>query len=256
MSAWKDNLHFVLVGPREPGNIGASARAMKNMGFKKLCLVKPAAVTAEAKRLACNALDVLENAEVHQNLSAAVRDKAIVAGVARRTGRRRGLILPVEKGASRLIDIARDNKVALLFGREDRGLFNEEIEECGLILTVPSYEEQPSLNLSHAVMVVAYELSRRVHRAGDGNTGKGSAGFPPHQKLVSHDELSHFYERLSKTMKLLEYIPEGNRDPEDKIMKNLKFFIGRAGLTDWELKMLYGICSQVERKLGEYNARN
>lgn len=247
MKSWKDNVYFVLVEPREAGNIGASARAMKNMGFKKLCLVKPPpGVADEARRLACNALDVLESAGVSGSLAEAVRDKSVVAGVARRTGRRRGLILPVDNGANRLIDIARDNKVALLFGREDRGLYNEEIGECGLILTIPSNKEQPSLNLSHAVMVVAYELSRPAHDAESG----GRDGFLPRHKLVGHEELERFYERMSGTLKLLEYIPEGDRDLEGKIMKNLKFFIGRAGLTEWELKMLYGICTRIERKLG------
>ena len=246
MAGWKDNIHFVLVEPKESGNIGASARAIKNMGFRGLCLVSPPSVmTDEARRLACNALDILEGAEIHATLDDAIRDKSVVACVARRTGKRRGLILPVDKGAGRLADIARDSKVALLFGREDRGLLNDEIGKCGLLLTIPAHRAQPSLNLSHAVMVVAYELSRAADK-----WKEDRAGFLPRQKLVGHEELERLFGRASEILKLLEYIPEGDRDLEGKIMKNLKFFIGRAGLTDWELKMLYGICSQVEKKLG------
>ena len=159
MKHWKDNIYFVLVEPKESGNIGASARAIKNMGFKNLCLVNPPAViTDEGRRLACNALDVLNSAEIYNNLKDAIRDKAIVIGATRRKGKRRGVILPLEQGTKRLCDIAHDNKVAILFGREDRGLFNEEVEECGFLITIPTGKEQPSLNLAQAVLIVAYEL--------------------------------------------------------------------------------------------------
>ena len=67
--------------------------------------------------------------------------------------------------------------------------------------------------------------------------------------MVNHEELISLYKRVAETLRLLEYIPKGNRDLERKIMQNLKHFIGRAGLTDWELKMLHGICSQIEKRI-------
>ncbi len=245
MKHWKDNIYFVLVEPKESGNIGASARAIKNMGFKNLCLVNPPAViTDEGRRLACNALDVLNSAEIYNNLKDAIRDKAIVIGATRRKGKRRGVILPLEQGTKRLCNIAHDNKVAILFGREDRGLFNEEVEECGFLITIPTGKEQPSLNLAQAVLIVAYELSKAEYAG-----GKGQGAIGERQEMVNHKEIASLYERISKTLKLLEYIPKGDRNLEKKIMQNLKHFIGRAGLTDWELKMLHGICSQVEKKI-------
>lgn len=245
MKNWKDNIYFILVEPRESGNIGASARAIKNMGFKNLCLVNPPSViTDEARRLACNAMDVLNSAEIYDNLKNAIRDKSIIVGTTRRKGRRRGVILPIEQGTKRLCDVAHDNRVAILFGREDRGLCNEEVEECGLLITIPTSKEQPSLNLAQAVLIVAYELSKAEYAG-----GKGQGAVGERQKMVNHKDLAFLYEKISKTLKLLEYIPKGDRNLEKKIMQNLKHFIGRAGLTEWELKMLHGICSRIEKKI-------
>ncbi len=264
MKSWKDNISFVLVGPKEPGNIGASARAIKNMGFCNLCLVDPPArLTDEARWMACNALDVLDSAETYPDVTSAIRDKAIVVGTSRRTGKRRGVILPVAEGASRIVGIARTGAVAILFGREDRGLLNEEVDECGLILTIPTAKEHRSLNLAQAVLVVAYELLKagygeRAKGAGvsvKGGTKKpvprnmesGEFGTP----LVSRGDVSALFDRMTSVLKLLDYIPRGDRDLEAKIMQNLKHFIARAGLTEWELNMLHGILSQIERKVPE-----
>jgi len=256
MKFWKENIYFVLVEPREPGNIGASARAIKNMGFKNLCLVNPQSeIGDEARLLAYNALDVLESAKSYNKLTDALRDKSIVVGTTRRSGKSRGLILPVEEGVKRVFDIARDNKVAILFGREDKGLFNVEVEECGFLITIPTSEEQPSLNLSQAVLIIAYELSK----AGEGGQkadGRGRKEDSRRQRaeynyrsLVKQQELNLLYERISKSLDLLGYTPRGDDNLKIKIMRNLKHFIGRSGITGWELNMLHGICSQIEKKL-------
>jgi TrmH family RNA methyltransferase len=237
MNDRQDNIFFVLVEPKEPGNIGASARAIKNMGFKNLEVVcRRNFLTGEARQMACNAIDVLENAVVHSNLKAAIKDKNIIIGTTRRIGKRRGLILPLEEGIKKAVSASKKNKVAILFGREDKGLTNKEVEECGFLITIPANPVSTSLNLSQSVMLVAYELGRKTYKA----------DFP---ELVTHREINSLYSRIRSTLKLLEYIPRGNRDIESRIMRNLKHLIGRAGLTDWELKMLYGICSQAEKKV-------
>lgn len=247
MDTWKTNISFVLVEPREQGNIGASARALKNMGFKNLSLVRPVELPArEAEWFAHNSLDVLEKAEVYYSLANAIMGKSLVVGVARRVGKKRGLIMPVYKGVQRLLEFLPDNKVAILFGRESKGLYNEEIDECDFVMTIPSSRAHPSLNLSHAVMVVAYELSISQARLRD--AASGSQGVQRQRgKIVSHGELSALYERMAKALVLLDYIPRGDRDIERQIMGNIKHFFGRAGLTDWEIKMFHGLCSQIER---------
>jgi TrmH family RNA methyltransferase len=256
MIHWKDNIFFVLVEPREPGNIGASARAIKNMGFKNLCLVKPpTADNGEGRWFARNAHDVLDSAVVFGSVADAIKDKAIVAGTTRRKGKRRGLALPADKGAAKLYGLAQKNKIAVLFGREARGLFNEEAEECGFMLTIPASKSQPSLNLSHAVLIIAYELSKAEYLA-DENTVGGDPAYvlPPFRHtsipvLAQHDGMRDLYEKISGVLSLLDYYPRGDRNLEKKILLNLKHFIGRAGLTEKELKMLYGLCHQIEKKV-------
>ncbi len=237
MENWKDNIHFILVEPKEAGNIGASARAMKNMGFKNLELVKPKNVlTDEARWMACNAVELLEKAVIYKSFEDAIKDKNIIIGTTRRLGKRRGLILPLKDSIKKIIPAARKNKIALLFGREDKGLLNNEVEACGLLITIPTSPSQPSLNLAQSVMLVAYELTQKLYKK----------ALP---ELATHEELEALYKRIPYVLKLLEYTPKGDRNIEIKIMRNLKHLIGRSGLTDWELRMLHGICSQVEKKL-------
>lgn len=237
MKNWKDNISFILVEPNEPGNIGASARAMKNMGFKNLELVKPRRfLTGEARRMACNAVDLLEGAKIRSSFKDAIKDKGLIIGTTRRLGKRRGLILPLKDGIKKTVTFAKKNKVAILFGREDKGLSNEEVGECGFLITIPADPSSPSLNLAQSVLLVAYELSQKTYKT----------DIPG---LVEHGELETLYRHLRSTLKLLEYIPRGSRDLEMRIMRNLKHLFGRSGLTDWEFKMLHGICSQIEKKI-------
>jgi TrmH family RNA methyltransferase len=255
MKGWRDNIYFVLVEPREAGNIGASARAIKNMGFRNLCLVNPPPeMTDEGRWFARNAHDVLDSAMVYDSVADAIRDKSIVVGTTRRRGKRRGLIMPADEGAAKLYGMAAANKVAILFGREARGLFNEEVEECGFMLAIPSSRLQPSLNLSHAVMIIAYELYLAEYGRSGLADGQGPYVLTPGAEaapvLSGHGQVDGLYERISGALELLDYIPRGDRNIKKKIVTNLKHFIGRAGLTEWELKMLLGLCYQVEKKVG------
>ncbi|HXX57159.1 MAG TPA: RNA methyltransferase [Thermodesulfovibrionales bacterium] len=255
MKAWQDNVYFVLVEPKEPGNIGASARAIKNMGFRNLCLVSPPPeMTTEGSWFARNAHDVLDSAVIYPSVADAIKDKAIVVGTTRRRGKSRGVIMPAGEGASKIFRMAVNNKVAILFGREARGLSNEEVEECGFMLTIPSSRLQPSLNLSHAVLIIAYELFLAEPGGPEAGGGRGSHIIPQGTAappgLQGHGEIADLYESISVTLELLEYIPRGDRNIRKRTMANLKHFIGRAGLTDWELKTLRGLCYQIGKKVG------
>ncbi len=237
METRKDNIFFILVEPKEPGNIGASARAIKNMGFKNLELINPVPfISSEAKMLACNAFDLLEKATIWSQLKDALKDKNLVVGTTRRLGKRRGLILPLNEAVGRIVAASQENKVAILFGREDKGLNNMEVEECGFLITIPSDPLSPSLNLAQSVLLVAYELGKKTY----------SIPYPP---LVRYEDLENLYLHINSVLKLLEYIPRGNRDMEKRIMRNLKHLIGRGGLTQWEMRMIHGICSQIEKML-------
>ncbi|RJQ50011.1 MAG: RNA methyltransferase [Nitrospiraceae bacterium] len=245
---WKDNISFILVEPKEPGNIGAAARAIKNMGFKNLSLVRPAShLTDEARWFAHGAHDVLESAKIFPSLTDAIKDKSIVAGTSRRKGRKRGLFFHVEQGAQKLYEIARKNKTAILFGREDRGLFNNEIEACGFLMTIPADKNQPSLNLAQAALITAYELSKAEYAPSQsfGSLNRPdlhSISFP---ELATQAEMMALFMRIEDMLKALEYFPNGTKDLGKKIIKNLKHYFGRAGLTDWELKLLHGLCTRI-----------
>jgi TrmH family RNA methyltransferase len=237
MKSWKDNVSFILVEPGEPGNIGAAARALKNMGFRGLELINPCEFRPEkAKSMACNAGDLLMKARIYPDLSDAVREKSLVIGTTRRRGRQRGLIIAIEDGVKRIMTTAKRNRVCILFGREKNGLTNREVEACSFLMTIPSDSSSPSLNLAQSVMLVAYELGRRTYET----------AFPA---LVKQGELDDLYKHIHATLRILEYIPRGSRDIEKKIMINLKHLLGRSGLTEWELKMLHGICGQIEKRI-------
>lgn len=234
--SWKENIFFTLVEPKESGNIGASARAIKNMGFTNLVLVNPLKITEEAIWFAWRSEDVLERAQIFSNLDQALRDKSLIVGTTRRRGSKRGAIIDVREGVKRIFEVAQDNKVAILFGREDKGLFNEEVEMCGFLMTIPSSELQPSLNLSQAVLIVAYELMR-VEEIRDFHMER--------QFYVNKQEVDKLYERLREVLKKTGYIPE-DEHIERSIINNFKHLFGRTGLTFWELKLLHGLVSHID----------
>lgn len=236
--SWKQNVYFVLVEPKESGNIGSSARAIKNMGFTKLTLINPPVLSDEAYWMAWASKDVLQQAEIYSNLDEALKDKVLVVGTTRRRGSKRGVIVDVRQGIKRIYEVSQQNKVAILFGREDKGLFNEEVEKCGYLMTIPTSELQPSLNLSQAVMIVAYELMR-CEDLRDYHMER--------QFYIDQTELNRFYDRLYNVLKKIGYIPD-NSDIERRIINNFKHLFGRTGLTFWELKLLHGLISHIEEK--------
>jgi TrmH family RNA methyltransferase len=243
LNDWKENVLFVLVAPAESGNIGASARALKNMGFKKLMLVNPAPhLNEEARQMACNAGDVLENARIYESLKDAVANAGLVVGTTRRAGKKKRLILPLAEGFQRIRETAEKNEVSILFGNERTGLTATEAGECAFLVSFPTDSADPSLNLAQSVLLAAYELSR-----------SRPENFS--RELVTKERLDEFFEELERILVMLEYAPRGDRDIEKKIMRNLKRILGRAGLASWELNLFRGICSQVEKRISKRKVR-
>lgn len=241
--SWTANVSFILVEPTAPGNIGAAARALKNMGFSNLELVHPVLFhTGEARAMACGAGDVLEGARVHASIEKAVADKSLVVGTTRRRGSRRGMILPIGEVAPEIARAAAGNKVAILFGNEHNGLSNDEIAACGLLATIPSDTRCPSLNLAQSVMLTAYELGR---------VGRRSAS-PP---LASDREVRVLLSRVRQTLEVLGYGRSGSRDLGADILLNIRRLIGRAGVTEWELRMIRGLCRRIEDRTLTIRAR-
>ena len=238
MEEWKNNISFILIDTLESGNIGASARALKNLGFSRLELVRPGKFPSdEAGWFAHGAEDVLSNATVHQNLEDALKDKSVVIGTTRRAGKKRGKVYPVREAAEKIRQLSVNNRVALLFGREDRGLTNEETAACSFMISIPASPENPSFNLAQALLIIAYELSCT------------SYGISPTAEVISNEELSNLFQRLRGILKMAGYEPKGIRDNEKEIMADLRRIIARAAITEREARMLHGVISQVEESL-------
>jgi len=240
---WKDNVIFVLVEPEHAGNIGAAARAMKNMGFGRLSLVRPKTeVGEEAGWFAHGALDVLESAGAFDDLGDALSEASLVVGTTRRKGRRRGLFVPIEEAAARIKGFASGGgRAAVLFGGERQGLLNEHLEHCAFAFSIPTAAAQPSLNVAQAVLIAAYEVSR--------------AGLPRAKKkaasgVISHGELELLLGRFDEALDLLGYGGKGGDvDVQKRLRANLARVFGRAGLTPGEAASFQGLCSQIEKKL-------
>ena len=238
MDRWKNNISFILVETMETGNIGASARALKNLGVSKLELVLPARFPSdEAGWFAHGAEDVLSNIKVFPELKAAMADKSVVIGTTRRIGKKRGQTYPIREAAERIRGLAVNNRIALLFGREDRGLKNEETAECSFMINIPASPENPSFNLAQAVLIIAYELSFT------------SYSINPPIGIISNADFLNLFKRLGNLMKMAGYEPKGIRDNEKEIMMDLKRIMSKAAITEREAQMLHGIISQIEESL-------
>ncbi len=230
-----ENISFVLVRPRSPGNIGSTARAMKNYGLRDLRLVEPADFhNDEAWSMACNASDLLLGAKVFKDLGRAV-EGAVVAGTTRRKGKYRSPVLSLDEAVEVISGLAAKNRVAVLFGREDRGLENSEIELCDILFEIPSHQDYPSLNLSHAVLIVAFSLFRK-------ETPCTTTAI----ETAPAEDIAGMYEHLESALIRLGYAKNGNRHLLDSILKNFKRLFGRTGLMEKEVRMLRGILSRIE----------
>jgi TrmH family RNA methyltransferase len=152
---------IVLSRPAESGNVGATCRAMKTMGFSRLAVVSPERELDERDvgAMAVHALDVYEKASFHDRLSDAVEGSSLVVGMTRRRGRKRkAFSLPIQKFADGAWK--RPGRIALVFGNERTGLSGEEVDLCHLAVHIPASAEFPSLNLAQAVMVTCWEIAR------------------------------------------------------------------------------------------------
>jgi TrmH family RNA methyltransferase len=244
-SPWRKAVRFVLVEPSDPRNIGAAARAIKNMGFSDLALVNPRReLTKEAVAMAHNAEDVLRAARTFQTLAEAVADCALVVGTTRRTGRKRGLLVPIEEGSARIVECASGGgRVALLLGREHRGLFNHETEECGFVLSIPTSPEQPSLNLAQAAVLFAYELSK---------AGRAAAPLaPPTGPPSTHAEQEALCARLVDILDLVGYTRIGSRDVGRAIRGMLKRIVSLSRPTRRDIGVMIAVASRVQARLGD-----
>jgi TrmH family RNA methyltransferase len=233
------SIRIVLAGISHPGNIGAAARAMKTMGLDRLCLVAPGRFpAAEATVMAAGADDVLERAQVFDDVRSAVADCGLVVGTTARARHLPWRVLEPREAAAEVALASTSSEVAVLFGAERTGLTNDEIELCQRLLTIPTGSPYGSLNVAMAVQVVAYEILLATRAAAD---AAGERGIP----LASAVEMERFYAHLEQ---VLDEIDFHDRTGEGHLMARLRRFFNRAVPDQNEINILRGILTSVQGK--------
>jgi len=235
------NIRIVLVKTYHPGNIGAAARAMKNMGLSRLYLVQPQEFPCfEASRRASSATDILQQAVVVDSLADALQGCSLVVGT---TARLRSVQWPQvdsRQCGELLYQESQQHEVALVFGRERTGLHNEELELCQTLVNIPTGEAYSSLNVAQAVQVLCYEIFM-ASRAGQENTPAASK--EAKDREATSEQMEGMYAHFFDTMEQLEFF--GERNPEH-VMRRLRCLYGRARPTIREVQILRGMLSAAQ----------
>lgn len=235
------NIRIVLVNTTHPGNIGGAARAMKNMGLSRLYLVAPKEYPSDkAVWRSAGATDVLDDAVVVDTLDEAISGCSLVVGTSARERRIPWPLLdPRECGESVWVE-AGQHEVAIVFGREDRGLTNEELHKCNYHVHIPANEEYSSLNLATAVQVICYEIRMAFLKATAGNTLPNHTwDMPP----ADAGALENYYSHLEQTLAELGFL-----DPENpkQTMTRLRRMYNRVRMDQMELNILRGVLTAMQ----------
>ncbi len=236
-----NKIRIVLVNTSHPGNIGGAARAMKNMGLSQLYLVAPKEYpAAKAVWRAAGAQDVLDSAIVVETLEEAVADCGLVVGTSARERRIPWPLVTPRECGERAIAEAQHHDVAIVFGREDRGLTNEELHKCNYHVHIPANPDYSSLNLGAAVQVLSYEarMAWLMHKEGK----------LPHfddwdQPPADHRALEHYFEHLQKTLEALKFIEPDN---PRQTMTRLRRLYSRIRMDEMELSILRGVLTAIQ----------
>ncbi|MCF6282769.1 MAG: tRNA (cytosine(32)/uridine(32)-2'-O)-methyltransferase TrmJ [Candidatus Polarisedimenticolaceae bacterium] len=231
------NIRIVLISTSHPGNIGAAARAMKNMCLERLCLVTPRHYPSdEAAARASGADDLLARAEVYDSLDEALVGCRLVIGTSARMRTVEWPMLEPRECAEKLVEEAQAGEVALVFGRENSGLTNEELDRCHYLVHIPTNPIYSSLNIASAVQVLAYELllaSRQDSVADDEVLAP----------VATSEQMESFHQHLHQMM-----IDIGFADPRqsNKLQRRLRLLFNRARPDKDELNILRGILSAAQ----------
>lgn len=227
------NVRIILVEPRSEGNVGSICRAMKNFGFNDLWLVKPCELGDFARAMASHAQDILDEVITVSSIDEALQGVNLVVGTTGKPGEsnREHIRMPYFT-PSQLHTMLEDKtgRVAILFGREDHGLSAEELERCDVVVTVPTSDEYPVMNISHAAAIVLYELA-----------GMEGGEYP----LASGELLELLYHHFESLLNEVNH-PEHKRD---KTLLMIRRIIGRAMISQREYYTLMGVLRDIELSL-------
>ena len=234
---------IILIETTNSGNIGSALRAMKTMNFSRLCLVRPKDFPSdEVETMAANAKDLIKQIEVVDNLDEALEGMNFIVGTSSRMRKVPWPNETLENASPRIIsEVENKTNVGILFGREDRGLTNDELQRCNLHLYIPANKDYPVLNLSMAVQVVCYQLYI------DGLL---------HQDYVQSEywdvpsaEANHVNRLINHFIEVAEELEVFNKGNPRQIGARIKRMFTRIGLDEMEVNFMRGFLSAVEKKL-------
>ena len=230
-----ENITIVLKGPKHAGNVGSVARCAKNMGIDKILVVNSRDLPlAEMKQMSTHfAAEVVDQIKYHDDLEEALNGFEFIVGTTARRGSVRGPVVSPREMAMNLLDLSQHNRVALLFGPEDTGLSNDDLRYCHGLVTIPTSEQLKSVNLSHAVMILCYELFT-VQR-GD------LVVFTP--RLATLAEIEGMYEQLKRLLQKIGFL---NPQNPEYWMLHVRRYFSRTKLFSRDVKIIRGICRQLD----------
>jgi len=237
-----ENIAVILVEPQGALNIGSVCRSMANFGLGDLRLVSPRTdhLGDEARRMAVKASGLLEQARIFPELGSALADIPLAIGTTRRFGKYRENLLNPDQAAELALEQDADVSVGFVFGREEHGLYNEELDQCQRLMTIPTHGPVPSMNLAQAVTVTLYELSRISAR----RRGLAAGG----KKLAAGEELEQMFLHMRRTLLDIDFLDPQN---PDHILRSLRQILGRAGLSSRDVRILRGLMSRIDWVDGE-----
>lgn len=235
-----NSVKIVLVGTTHPGNIGAAARAMKNMGFRHLSLVKPKEFPSDVATYRSKAAkDILENALIFNNLEEAVVDCELVIGTSARDRKVPWPILSPKESAEEVSKSLKIHKIAIVFGREDRGLTNEELGLCNYHVHIPTDPEYSSLNLSQAVQILVYEIRMAV-LSDDENQDYWDV------ELANNNQTEMLIQHMDELMQEVDFYDVDN---PRKLLLRVRRFFKRSRIDVMETNIFRGLFATIQKKL-------
>lgn len=219
---------------------------MMNFGFFDLRLVNPQVdhLTDEARRMAVKAGPLLDAARVFADLPAALADCQMALGTTRRFGKYREDFLHPDEAGRFLLPWTEKGRVALVFGREDKGLLTSELDLCQRFITIPTRDELPSMNLAQAVSLCLYEVAKARGEAMGKTHGR--------KRLATGKVLEGMYRHMKQTLLDIDYLDPQN---PDHILRSFRRIFGRSGLNDREVRILQGLWSRIDWLGGELRKR-
>lgn len=247
-----DQIRIVMINTSDSGNLGSAARAMKTMGFKDLCLVAPLdpPTTSKAVARASGAADVLHHARVVETLDEALADCTLVVGASARMRTIPWPLIMPPVFAELVSKEPTESRVALLFGREDNGLSNDELRRCHYHVTIPGNEDYCVLNIAQAIQVLCYQLRQtlvELPRAGVAPVDNGGFGLREWDSPAANDEeMERFFQHFEQTLVELDFLDPNN---PRQLPARIRRLFNRIRLDRMEVNVLRGFLTAVQKRL-------